>query len=223
MTGNWTARARIRVAPLWRALPVAHTGGCAPPAGVRVQLPRPAAGHPWPAGSTPPDARDGLRHSPAPARKSTAVSAGAVCNRSRSCVQQSTVSRFSGAWRSTTAAAEVVNCRDGLTLFAVDLLSDATTVRGPPWTQGDVQSRPWTAGGRMWEQDAEISGWASPCGSGGPAGTRRALAQPERNLLRGTCQLPGTRNYGLRLSRTASPGIRTCARAPSGGRGLRRG
>ena len=49
-----------------------------------------------------------------------------------------------------TAAAEVVDRVDGLTFFAVDLLSDATTVRGPPRTQGDVQSRPWMAGGRMW-------------------------------------------------------------------------
>src|SRR5690606_29294664 len=40
-------------APLRPALPVAHTGGVLPRP-VRVLLPRPAAGHPWPAVRTPP-------------------------------------------------------------------------------------------------------------------------------------------------------------------------
>ena len=73
--------------------------------------------------------------------------------------------------------------------LAVDLPPDATTGRSPPRPQGDVQSRPWMAGGRMWEQDAEISGWASPCGRGGrtglPIGLRRNRTKTPQGRLPG--------------------------------------
>ncbi len=97
---------RCRGASLGFAPPVARTGGCAPPAGVRVQLPRPAAGHPWPAGSTPPGARDGPGHPPAPVRASTAVGRASPATGTRGRSQ----SRRGGQQRQR----EVVDCHDGL-------------------------------------------------------------------------------------------------------------
>ncbi len=97
---------RLRVASLRSALPVARTAGCAPPAGVRVQLPRPAAGHPWPAGRTPRGARDGLSRSPAPARKAGAVTAeSSATDHARALV-------WSGM-EINSGSAEIVDCHSG--------------------------------------------------------------------------------------------------------------
>ena len=81
-------RASARCFVRLRAARRAHRG-CAPPAEVRVQLPQPAAGHPWPAGSTPPRCTPRAQAFAGSARKSTVVvQASPAADTPASCVRQ---------------------------------------------------------------------------------------------------------------------------------------
>ncbi len=146
------ASVRVRVASWWFAPPVARPGGCAPqPESASSYHGRPPAIH-------------------------GRLSAHPPVHATGSDVRRLRCTHRAGALLSEPHAA--VHSRS----FAIDLdlRPDATTARSPPRTQGDVQSRPWMAGGRMWEQDAEISGWASPCGRGGLPGA--SLSSPRKGL-----------------------------------------
>ena len=154
------AKTLVRWASFCAVLPVARTGGCAPPAGVRVRLPRPAAGHPWPAGSTPPAARDGPGYSSAQhEHQERVVGRPLVLGQ-----------RGSRKRRPPRPPDVLRRCP----------LPDAATVRGPLWPRRAARSPTdhapapgflaswlpgfWTSGFRAPAREDSALGWDAPIG-----------------------------------------------------------
>ena len=135
--------------------------GCATPAVSASCSQRPGAGHPWPALRTPPAHATGSKQSRS--------RDGDQELKGKSEEQGQSQSRY-GCGRSLnrglrSSRPDTPHVEASLAPFP----PDRDPGSGPPWMQGeDAQSRPWMAGGRIWEQDARKSGWASsPCSRGG--------------------------------------------------------
>ena len=199
--GGWRdpgGGASVRCFVWRRAARRAHRGACSP-----GRSPRPAttAGRrPSMAGweHTPRCTRRAQR-APGSARKSTAVLPASTATGPRSCLQrsQSPVLHSAGP-AEATAAAGIVTAARARPSSLLTFFPNAMMARGPPRPQADVQSRPWMAGGRMWEQDAEISGWASACGRGGPPAPSptRTLVLAHPRASRRKRRRPATRCFG---------------------------
>ena len=173
----------------------------------RFRILLPAAGRrPSMAGSPhTPCARDGHGTVPLRGRRARARAKA----KAKQCSSGCSLTRGDCTWRLGTPYVEA-----SISLF----LPDRDTGSCPPWMQGeDAQSRPWMAGGRIWEQDAQNpAGRPPPAAAAGGAQPSEARHKQRRSA--------GRRTFFFRLLvQLAQVQAAQLRRPPRGHRGHRHG